>query len=337
MMKKRIDWIDITKGVAIILMVIGHTIPYSNFMVWIFSFHMPLFIILSGITYKIPKDRAELKKNFGKYLKKLFLPYALTLLLCTIILVFKNNHVFDFMTFIKETIKNFVWGNGCDYQFLGFNFKGIGAIWFLITLFFSKLAFDYINYKIKQKNNNDYYSLILYSFLLLIGIEIGLKIWLPQGFDLVLVFLFYLYIGYLFNQKFDSLKTNKNIVFIIAFSIWTICLGLNLHIELAMRAYPGLIVSVIESLCGSYCVIEGCKLLSQNPFWKKWLSKIGMLSLNILCIHTLESVLIDWQTLEINIYLLAFIRVSMDTLIALIYAYVKNKIRTIGIKPVYNN
>lgn len=43
-------WLDIAKGITIILMVIGHTsIPdvLSNF---IFSFHMPLFFIASGWT-----------------------------------------------------------------------------------------------------------------------------------------------------------------------------------------------------------------------------------------------------------------------------------------------
>lgn len=48
MEKKRNQWLDVAKGITIILMVLGHTsIPQvaSNF---IWAFHMPLFFIASG-------------------------------------------------------------------------------------------------------------------------------------------------------------------------------------------------------------------------------------------------------------------------------------------------
>lgn len=49
---KRIEWVDIAKGIAIILMVVGHEIG-GNARIFIFSFHMPLFFILSGFTWWI--------------------------------------------------------------------------------------------------------------------------------------------------------------------------------------------------------------------------------------------------------------------------------------------
>ena len=39
----RIDWIDLTKGIAIFLMVCGHTSSPLSLSYWIWSFHMPLF------------------------------------------------------------------------------------------------------------------------------------------------------------------------------------------------------------------------------------------------------------------------------------------------------
>lgn len=48
-MTKRLDWLDIAKGITIILMVLGHSSipkPISN---WIYAFHMPLFFFASGI------------------------------------------------------------------------------------------------------------------------------------------------------------------------------------------------------------------------------------------------------------------------------------------------
>jgi len=48
----RIGWIDIAKGIAIILMVVGHSSLPGVVGHWIFAFHMPLFFILSGMTTK---------------------------------------------------------------------------------------------------------------------------------------------------------------------------------------------------------------------------------------------------------------------------------------------
>ena len=79
---KRVQWLDVAKGITIILMVLGHTsIPerLSNF---IFAFHMPLFFIASGWCTNWAKD------NYGTFvLKKLrtlgipFLVYSIAVVL----------------------------------------------------------------------------------------------------------------------------------------------------------------------------------------------------------------------------------------------------------------
>ena len=59
--KERIKWIDCVKGIAIILVIIGHSISISLVRGLIFSFHMPLFFILSSMTFKCSKDINEYK------------------------------------------------------------------------------------------------------------------------------------------------------------------------------------------------------------------------------------------------------------------------------------
>lgn len=46
----RLKWLDIAKGITIILMVIGHTSIPDPFSRFIYAFHMPLFFIASGWT-----------------------------------------------------------------------------------------------------------------------------------------------------------------------------------------------------------------------------------------------------------------------------------------------
>ena len=82
MEQNRFEWLDMAKGIAIILMVLGHSsIPdrLSNF---IFAFHMPLFFIASGWCTNWTKD------NYGAFvLKKLrtlgipFLVYSVAVIL----------------------------------------------------------------------------------------------------------------------------------------------------------------------------------------------------------------------------------------------------------------
>lgn len=56
MSKKRIEWIDIAKGITILLVVIGHGAINGALRGIIFSFHMPLFFILSSITFRLSEN-----------------------------------------------------------------------------------------------------------------------------------------------------------------------------------------------------------------------------------------------------------------------------------------
>lgn len=47
------DYIDLAKGVGIILVILGHGMFPCHFA--IDAFHMPLFFVLAGITFKQPK------------------------------------------------------------------------------------------------------------------------------------------------------------------------------------------------------------------------------------------------------------------------------------------
>ena len=58
---KRIEWMNVVKGLEIICVVYGHTIFKDElWRIWIYSFHMPIFFFLSGVTY-----RAITKKNIS--------------------------------------------------------------------------------------------------------------------------------------------------------------------------------------------------------------------------------------------------------------------------------
>ena len=54
-MADRINWVDVAKGILIILVIIGHILPVDmssdiaiKFRLWIYSCHFPAFFILNG-------------------------------------------------------------------------------------------------------------------------------------------------------------------------------------------------------------------------------------------------------------------------------------------------
>lgn len=57
-MKKRINWIDAARGIAILFVVLGHCIGSleDSMNRVILAFHMPLFFFLSGLCAKYKKD-----------------------------------------------------------------------------------------------------------------------------------------------------------------------------------------------------------------------------------------------------------------------------------------
>jgi acyltransferase len=76
----RFNWVDNVKGLAIILVVLGHIAsPFSAF---IYSFHMPLFFIVSGF-FLNPTN--ELKSEIFRSFKRLFKPFFIYLTLGFII------------------------------------------------------------------------------------------------------------------------------------------------------------------------------------------------------------------------------------------------------------
>jgi fucose 4-O-acetylase-like acetyltransferase len=70
--KQRIDWTDIAKGLGILAVILGHChLPEE---VWnsIYSWHMPIFFVISGYFYRIQPFEILIKKKFNSLLKPYF-------------------------------------------------------------------------------------------------------------------------------------------------------------------------------------------------------------------------------------------------------------------------
>lgn len=75
--KSRIQFLNIAKAIAIILMVLGHSSMPKVASVWIYSFHMPLFFIATGVTYSV-----FTKENFLRKAKNRVVPFVFFSVIC---------------------------------------------------------------------------------------------------------------------------------------------------------------------------------------------------------------------------------------------------------------
>ena len=69
----RINWIDICKALGIFLVVLGHTYRPNVVKTWIYSFHMPLFVFLSG--YVFNSNKYTYRGFTIRRFKSLIVPY----------------------------------------------------------------------------------------------------------------------------------------------------------------------------------------------------------------------------------------------------------------------
>lgn len=70
----RYNWIDWSKSIAIFLVIWGHVPMQSETHTIIYSFHMPLFFLISGYLYN---PKGTIKEELYKDLKTLLLPYLI--------------------------------------------------------------------------------------------------------------------------------------------------------------------------------------------------------------------------------------------------------------------
>lgn len=188
-MRKRNDYIDVLRGIAIILVVIGHCIQYGSglnygrnlifydniLFKWIYSFHMPLFMLISGYLFYF----SEQKYTTKELIKNKFLTIMVPL--------------FSFSTIIAiiNIVKHGITGNVL-MLFLSFIRIYLEHFWFLWALFLFSIGMILIN-KIFKNQNKEYIYLIIYIISFVVPDR-----WVFHVFKYVYP---YYIIGYLFNKN----------------------------------------------------------------------------------------------------------------------------------------
>ncbi|MFX1408914.1 MAG: acyltransferase family protein [Promethearchaeota archaeon] len=149
--KQYFEGIDFLKGFLIILVIIGHLIsPTSYLHFLIYSFHMPLFLAVSGF---LIKEESFLNMKFSfiikKYMQRLMIPWLIASIFFFVInnynLIINSKSIFEIIIFLLVSLFIF------PYH----------SLWFIVSLF----IFIIITWILKQRNVSDITIFILATVL----------------------------------------------------------------------------------------------------------------------------------------------------------------------------
>lgn len=322
MVKKRLVWVDIAKAIAIICMIVGHEVTNNTLRVFIFSFHMPLFFILSGYT----SSYVDTWIKFNNKAKKQFIKVWLLAALMVVLLGLENLLVgaFSFSKMLEADIQGIFWGSNVPWM----KVQTVAIMWFLFVFFWAKILFNGLQVFFQDKYNGAILGILAYF-----AFVISQKQWLPQAFDIVPIAALFMWVGS-FIKNFEKNITSSNgialsVLFVIIFCYWILCIQNGVTIEMATRQYPLFIVSILEAIAGTIMVCWISKGLSQKSFLVKSFQLIGQHTLAIMSIHQLDFYWINWGNYVNSWELAAISRLIVDLVLLFIWLRLCSYVRRV--------
>lgn len=182
----RVQWIDFAKGIAILATILGHTADVgktgSDVRALIFSFHMPLFFILSILTYRCSNSLEEYKMKQKKAAKHLLVPAVVVFAIATAIECVQDTTLLTQFEYWQEKLYTFIIGSGTSVEYSGISVAAFGIAWFFFALFIGRAIFDYIHLSMKEDSQILVVSMIVGA----IGMIWGMLMQLPFSLDIAL-------------------------------------------------------------------------------------------------------------------------------------------------------
>lgn len=308
--KTRNYLLDNLKVILIFFVVFGHVIEYyikdSNILmsiyIFIYIFHMPLFIFISGY---LSKNFYKMKR---KSIKNLLIPYV----------------IFNMIWYLAVYI-------GTKKNMFSLIYPG-WTLWYLLSLFFWRVSLKYL-LKIRY--------ILCVSFIIGILVGLIPSIGSVLSISRTIVFLPFFLLGYYAKEEYlNKIKTFNNklsIIILISFLLFAVFIVKNKFVDykflyssysynaLGLSLVKGTIFRVvlyIAAIVFSICVIN---LISNK---EKFFSKIGKATMNIYIFHIYLVVLVYFFIPRWNISIIQNILIIMSPFI-IIFILSRNKINKV--------
>jgi len=261
---KRIRWVDIAKGIGILLVVLGHCQISETMLEIITSFHMPLFYFLAGYVYCPAKH--SFSSFFKSRMKTILCPYVCFTVLSVV------------ASFCRKLL-----GQEISLEIIFDKFVLIGAVesnrplWFLRSLFVVQILFFFYQ-RFRKKQFSGYVEIYL---MMILAFALDWNLWMRS----VNGFVFYA-LGYYTKEArlMDHVRRLRYLVCVISAFVFC-CAFVYSPESFSIGSNDHLISYVITTHAGSLFILSLSMCLEAMKI--RVLDYLGKNSLVILCTHIL--------------------------------------------------
>lgn len=290
-MKKRVEWVDMAKGVGIIAIVLGHAIhpltgsshALSVIFASLYWWHVPLFIIIGGFFIK-PIERTW--QAFWAFAKKRIFPNVVTYLTVGTLLVFTSHvlHNESWKTSGMNFLRMIYGGAAANGEWSIFWFMTV----YVVTVLVVVLLISYVK------------SIPMQFLITMVMFGIGTAKphfhffqfkYMPWSIDAVLLTSVWMLAGYYGYKYYPQLKNKAGyatagVLIFLACFIKKYTIGLNFMLYLRQHKIhtPFMAFFVPIAICLAIFII--CEALSKTDYFR-WLLPLGQYSLAIMYFHKL--------------------------------------------------
>ena len=284
----RNESIDIAKCIGIFFIVLGHTLRSGYLEYYIFSFHVPLFFMASGLCWKNPTGFVPFLK---KRIKSLLIPYY----------VFSIISVIVYMGFGKIASERLT-ADGTNLSFI----KSIGGmlyansktgnmewntpLWFLPCLFACNILVYLLEKRIANQDLYRFISILGLFCLNKIASDFFANIYLPfhietaigmTGFFELGIWLrrYYIYISSEL-ENVSVIKCGALFLLLQSIGIWCIIGNNNVRVDVRIDHYGNYLLYVLGAVSLSMAVF-----LLSNKLHSRKMQYVGQHTLGILLMH----------------------------------------------------
>ena len=269
---ERLEYVDILKGIGILLVIFSHSgAENEETMVYVGGVFIPLFFVVSGYTYK-HRDQPFLML-MKKKARRLLLPYFFfsTILL----LLYKRFSLLDVIGVFYSRYCLYPYNNTDNLYLMG---GGNPPLWFLTSMLTAFIPFYFLmKYPSRTKWLLLFYT--LFTFLCQY-----LPILLPWSIDTACLQASFIYIGVIFRQDFRLLN-RPSYLYLLVFIAFVIVCTFNGVLNVSVREYgSSFLLYFLTGVLGTLFLLWLSQKL-ESSFTGSLLAGIGRHSLVIFCVQ----------------------------------------------------
>jgi fucose 4-O-acetylase-like acetyltransferase len=293
---KRIAWIDVARGIGILLVVLGHLESGLSSRI-IYAFHMPFFFFLSGYVHKIQSDYGDF---FRKRCINLLVPYITFLIVLAPLVLHRASH--GGRGALQKTITDMLWG--------GDHLHGdYGVFWFITCLFATQQVANWLLSKFGPGQIALYAAISM--TLAYVNSFVFPHFTLPLDLNVVVAALpFYLLGFYAKKADLDRSWITLLAAFGVVATVWLACLNIPIQYDMRSAIYGVPLLSPLLAGCCILAMIRLSKLILLTPTITRIFEKIGAASMGIMFLHKPLPSLPGFSRLSFSHPFAAFVVVS---------------------------